>query len=129
MTTPITRKGFLLGAGAAVFAIGRAAAARATVIRLGLDLATDHPTTVNAEEAGRKIKQASNGEVDLQVFPNSQLGNDTHMLASLRSGAIQMMAIGDNILATLVPTCGDRQYWLRLQVAGGGLEGVGRPRR
>ena len=35
--------------------------------------------------------------------PNSQLGDDTHMLSNLRSGAMQMMAIGDNILATLVP--------------------------
>ena len=102
----ITRKQFLLGAAgaAATFAIHPARAARKTVIRLGLDLTTDHPTTVNLNAAGKTLTQATNGEVELQVFPNSQLGDDNHMLSNLRSGAIQMMAIGDNILATLVPT-------------------------
>src|SRR6202034_1343775 len=89
---------------AGALATRSARAARATVIRFGVDLPTDHPTTVNAIEAGRKIKDATNGEVDVQVFPNSQLGDDTHMLSNLRSGAMQMMAIGDNILGTLVPS-------------------------
>ena len=99
-------KRFLLGAAAAAGTIAAPPvfAARQTVIRFGLDLTTDHPTTVNLTAAAKKIKDATNGEVDVQVFPNSQLGNDTHMLSNLRSGAIQMMAIGDNILATLVPS-------------------------
>ena len=59
---------------------------------------------MNLNAAAKKIKDATNGEVELQIFPNSQLGDDTHMLSNLRSGAMQMMAIGDNILATLVPT-------------------------
>jgi tripartite ATP-independent transporter DctP family solute receptor len=74
------------------------------VIKFGLDLTGDHPTTVNATAAAKKIKDATNGEVEVQMFPNSQLGDDTHMLSNLRSGAMQMMAIGDNILATLVPS-------------------------
>jgi tripartite ATP-independent transporter DctP family solute receptor len=101
----ITRKHFLLGgAAASVFAIRPSRAARRTVIKFGLDLTGDHPTTVNATAAAKKIKDATNGEVEVQMFPNSQLGDDTHMLSNLRSGAMQMMAIGDNILATLVPT-------------------------
>jgi TRAP-type transport system periplasmic protein len=107
MPSSITRKQFLFGAvaGTSVFAIHSARAARKSVIRFGLDLTTDHPTTVNASAAAKKIKDATNGEVDVQIFANSQLGDDTHMLSNLRSGAMQMMAIGDNILATLVPTC------------------------
>ena len=101
----ITRKQFLAGTAAGVFAIGSARAARRTVVRLGLDLPTDHPTTVNLNAAAKTIKDTANGELELLVFPNSQLGDDTHMLGNLRSGAMQMMAIGDNILATLVPTC------------------------
>jgi tripartite ATP-independent transporter DctP family solute receptor len=104
----ITRKQFFLGAAATVGALAtrRSRAAQRYVIRFGLDLTGDHPTTVNAIEAGRKIKDATNGAVDVQVFPNSQLGDDSHMLSNLRSGAIQMMAIGDNILGTLVPSAG-----------------------
>jgi TRAP-type transport system periplasmic protein len=104
----ITRKQFLSGtaaiAGASLFNIRRSFAARRVVIRFGLDLTSDHPTTVNATAAAKKIHDATKGEVDVQIFPNSQLGDDTHMLSNLRSGAMQMMAIGDNILATLVPS-------------------------
>jgi tripartite ATP-independent transporter DctP family solute receptor len=54
--------------------------------------------------AAEEIKAKSNGAVQVQIFPSNQLGDDTHMLSNLRVGAIQMMGIGDNILATLVPT-------------------------
>ena len=104
MPISMTRKQFLLGAAAAgAFAIHPARAARRSVIRFGLDLTSDHPTTVNVTAAAKKIKDATNGEVEVEVFPSSQLGDDTHMLSNLRSGAMKMMAIGDNILATLVP--------------------------
>lgn len=105
----ITRQTFLRGAVATaalpLFTILPARAARRTIIKFGLDLTSDHPTTVNATKAAKKIKEATNGDVEVQIFANSQLGDDTHMLSNLRSGAMQMMAIGDNILSTLVPTC------------------------
>jgi TRAP-type transport system periplasmic protein len=41
--------------------------------------------------------------VQIQVFPNNELGDDTHMLSAIRAGAIQMMPIGDSDLAVLVP--------------------------
>lgn len=102
----ITRRQILTGATAlaASAAFQPAFAMRKTVIKLGLDLASDHPTTVNLNAAAAKIKDATKGEVMLQVFPSSQLGDDTHMLSNVRSGAMQMMAIGDNILASLVPS-------------------------
>jgi TRAP-type transport system periplasmic protein len=110
LTTGITRKRFITGAvaaaglaaGLAPLAPRRAAAARPVVMKLGLDLATDHPTTVGAIAAGKQIEDATQGRIKVQVFPNNQLGNDTNMLSELRSGAMQMMGIGDNILATLV---------------------------
>ncbi len=106
MGPSMTRRRVLVAtaATAGVFAIRRSFAARRTVIRLGHDIPVDHPVNVHAIEAGKKIRDATQGEVDLQVFPNNQLGDDTHMLANLRSGAMQMMALGDNILATLVPS-------------------------
>ena len=106
MPSSITRKQFLFGATAAagVFAIHPSRAARRSVIRLGLDLTSDHTTTVYAPAPAKKIKHATNGEVEVPLFPNTQLRDDTHMLSNLRSGAMQMMAIGDNILATLVPS-------------------------
>jgi tripartite ATP-independent transporter DctP family solute receptor len=105
--TGISRKQFITGAaatGLAALTPRRSQAARATVLKFGVDLATDHPTVVGAIAAGKKIEEATEGRIKVQVFPNSQLGNDTNMLSELRSGAMQMMGIGDNILATLVPS-------------------------
>lgn len=103
----LNRKKFLIGAGAAAAAVslsgGRAYAKRPYVIKFGLDLPLDHPTTKNAMEAGKIIESETKGRVRLEVFPNNQLGDDTHMLSEVRSGAIQMMGIGDNILSGLVP--------------------------
>ena len=104
----ISRKQFIAGAAAAAgFAAltpRPARAARPVVLKFGVDLATDHPTTVGAIAAGKQIETETQGRVKVQVFPNSELGNDTNMLSELRSGAMQMMGIGDNILATLVPS-------------------------
>jgi tripartite ATP-independent transporter DctP family solute receptor len=108
LQTGISRKRFVTGAAAAVglaaLAPPRARAARPVVLKFGVDLASDHPTTVGAIAAGKQIEDATKGRIKVQVFPNSQLGNDTNMLSELRSGAMQMMGIGDNILATLVPS-------------------------
>ena len=108
VNNPISRKQFITGAAAAAgfatLAPRRVRAARPVVMKLGLDLAADHPTTVGAIAAGKQIESETQGRVKLQVFPSNQLGNDTNMLSELRSGAMQMMGIGDNILATLVPT-------------------------
>jgi len=106
MGSALTRKQFLASVAAAStlgLASRRARAARRSVIKFGIDLPADHPTTLHVKSAADKIKAATNGEVVVQVFPNNQLGDDTHMLSNLRAGAMQMMGIGDNILATLVP--------------------------
>jgi tripartite ATP-independent transporter DctP family solute receptor len=107
MNKTIKRKGFLLGAAAAcvsTFAIRPARAVQKYVLKFGNDIALNHPTTQHVIAAGERIKAATNGTVEVQVFPNNALGDNTHMLAGVRSGAIQMMSLGDNILATLVPS-------------------------
>ncbi|HQT66293.1 MAG: hypothetical protein B7Z78_01690 [Rhodospirillales bacterium 20-60-12] len=107
MTIKISRKTFLAGAaaaaGTALIGSKSALAARPVVIKLGLDVPIDHPTAVNATEAGKRIADQTKGRVKVLVFPSNQLGDDTHMLSEVRSGAIQMMGIGDNILSSLVP--------------------------
>ena len=62
-----------------------------------------HPMNVRLREAVDKIKEESNGRLEVQVFPNSQLGGDTDMLSQLRTGAIQMFNLSGLILATYVP--------------------------
>ena len=62
-----------------------------------------HPLNVRATEAMKRIKEETNGRVDIQIFPNNQLGSDTDMLSQLRSGAIEFFTLSGLILSTLVP--------------------------
>jgi tripartite ATP-independent transporter DctP family solute receptor len=63
-----------------------------------------HPLSVRQQEAISRIKQATGGRLDIQLFPNNQLGSDTDMLSQLRSGAIDLFTMSGLILSTLVPT-------------------------
>ncbi len=67
------------------------------------NVVVDHPMNVRAREAAERIKQQSNGRLEIQIFPNNQLGGDTDMLSQLRSGGIEFFTLSGLILATLVP--------------------------
>src|SRR3712207_9573431 len=45
----------------------------------------------------------SNGRVEIQIFPNNQLGADTDVLSQLRSGGVEFFTLSPLILSTLVP--------------------------
>jgi tripartite ATP-independent transporter DctP family solute receptor len=62
-----------------------------------------HPMNVRLREAVERIHEQSGGRVDIQLFPNSQLGGDTDMLSQLRTGAIQLFNLSGLILSTFVP--------------------------
>src|SRR5262249_56191723 len=61
-----------------------------------------HPMTIFAQRAADRIKQESNGRLDIQLFPNNQLGGDTDMLSQLRSGALEFFTISPVVLSNLV---------------------------
>src|SRR5450631_2267191 len=65
-----------------------------------------HPSNVRIREAVEAIRKDTNGKVDIQVFPNNQLGGDTDMLSQVRSGAIDIFPLSGLILQTLVPVAG-----------------------
>lgn len=62
-----------------------------------------HPLNIRAQEAAARILQATDGRVEIRMFPSSQLGSDTDTLSQLRSGAVELFTISGLILATLVP--------------------------
>jgi len=63
----------------------------------------DHPLNVRMREAAETIKKQTNGQVEISVFPASQLGSDADMLSQLRSGGIDFFAQTGLILSSLVP--------------------------
>ena len=67
------------------------------------NLPAAHPLNLRATEAMARIREATGGRVDIQVFPNNQLGSDTDTLSQLRSGAVEFFTLSGLILATFVP--------------------------
>jgi tripartite ATP-independent transporter DctP family solute receptor len=100
----LDRRTLLAGAALPLFAIG---SGRARAAEFNLKLANNapmtHPQTIRQQEAIDRIKTATNGQVEIQLFPNNQLGSDTDMLSQLRSGAIDFFTLSGLVLATLVP--------------------------
>jgi tripartite ATP-independent transporter DctP family solute receptor len=67
------------------------------------NLPDSHPLNIRAKEMTAAIKAETNGRVDIQIFPNNQLGSDTDMLSQIRSGGVEFFTLSGLILATLVP--------------------------
>src|SRR5205085_1276353 len=71
--------------------------------KLGIALAPTHPTTAGLQAACAEIARESKGRLNIEVFPNSQLGSDTDMISQVRSGAIDFVSTAGLIWGTLVP--------------------------
>jgi tripartite ATP-independent transporter DctP family solute receptor len=67
------------------------------------NLPETHPMNIRAKEMATAIKQDTNGRLDLQIFPSSQLGSDTDTLSQVRSGGVEFFTLSGLILSTLVP--------------------------
>ena len=96
----------LLGAAGATALVGttvRPARAAEFTLKYAHNSQTTHPLHIRTTEAAERIKQATGGKVEVQIFPNNQLGGDTDMLSQVRSGAIDFFTLSGLILATLVP--------------------------
>jgi len=99
----ISRRTILAGAaitGASV--LSRRANAAEFDLKYGNDLPAGHPINKRAAEACDAIRAATNGRVNIQIFPNSQLGGSTDMLSQVRSGALDIFTVGSP-LANLIP--------------------------
>ena len=103
--TALSRRAVLAGSAALpLFAIRtRPADAAEFSYKLANNVPVTHPMNVRQTEAAHRIKQATGGKLDIQVFPNNQLGSDTDMLSQLRAGAIDLFTMSGLILSTLVP--------------------------
>lgn len=65
-----------------------------------------HPVNVRAQEALNRIREATNGRLDIKLFPANQLGSDTDLLSQVRSGGVEFFNQSSAVLATLQPAAG-----------------------
>ncbi|OYU47732.1 MAG: TRAP transporter substrate-binding protein DctP [Rhizobiales bacterium PAR1] len=77
--------------------------AQATVVRWGELLAASHPQVQMAERVAKEVKEKSGGRIDIQLFPNGQLGSGKDMMESVSSGALQLTTDGAGALGAFLP--------------------------
>ena len=61
------------------------------------------PQTLYADEVAKLVKERTSGRIEIQVFPNSQLGGVNEMVDGVRSGAIAIAHHDFGSLARIVP--------------------------
>jgi tripartite ATP-independent transporter DctP family solute receptor len=72
--------------------------------KLANDQTPTHPMNVATAEAIKRIGDAAGGQIEVKLFPSSVLGGDTQMLAQTRSGALELVQMGSNILGSVIPS-------------------------
>ncbi|GAC1404131.1 MAG: hypothetical protein NVSMB64_06890 [Candidatus Velthaea sp.] len=102
-----SRRAFTAGSIAACASINilraPAQAAAQFEYKYGHDLNTDHPLHVRSVQLWKAVRDDTGGRLNVTVFPNNQLGNDTAMVTQLRGGALQFLAIQGVNVSGVVP--------------------------
>ena len=109
MTLRLTRRATLAGAALAAAIIGTARAAPMKM-RLSSSLPND-PKFANGrvwyDNLVKYLKAGGlDGQIDVQFFPDNQLGQEIDVINSVKLGVIDMMVSGTTISANLVPLVG-----------------------
>jgi tripartite ATP-independent transporter DctP family solute receptor len=86
---------FIRGAGAADFNY-----------KLGLELRDEEPLPKRMMEACKAIAAETNGRLQIQGFPNGQLGNAAETLNQVRSGSLEFLTSSFGLLSGVVPAAG-----------------------
>ena len=127
----ISRRTLLQGTASAalVSSFGARAQSAEFTYKYANNLPVTHPMNLRAKEAADKIKQETSGRVEIQIFPNNQLGSDTDMLSQVRSGGVEFFTLSPLILSTLVPNASISGIGFAFPNYDSGLEGDGRRAR
>lgn len=106
MTIRVSRRTFAAGsalAGAGVFMPAIGARAQANVLRWGIQLPPSHPQVLMMERIAKEVKEKTSGRIDVQLFPNGQLGAGKDMMEAVSAGAQQMTTDGAAALGAFLP--------------------------
>ncbi len=72
-------------------------------IKWGLSVSPSNQAYINAEVVANHVKEATGGAVQIELYPNSQLGNEAAMWEGILSGTIDMANISTGTLSSTIP--------------------------
>jgi TRAP-type transport system periplasmic protein len=88
---------------AAVFSVCSISFAQSIKLTLGHGAAPDNPRHIAAVKLADVAKAKSNGRIEITVAPSGQLGNDSALITAVRTGAIDITANSQGVVANAVP--------------------------
>lgn len=71
------------------------AAAKKLILRLGHPAATVDVNHISFEAWSKEVAKVSNGNIEVKIFPGSQLGGELEMVQQVSSGALDMVSTGN----------------------------------
>lgn len=102
--TLLSRASVAIGGGvAAPLVLSWPANAAEFAYKYGTALPDGHPMVIRSREAVAKIKEESNGRLDITLYPSSVLGQDTAMMSQAIAGALEVYGMSLDILAQKAP--------------------------
>jgi len=72
-------------------------------IKFGIGLNDTSPQYLSVEYFGEILDQRTDGRLNVDIFPNSQVGDDKEMMSALQSGSLDMTYPSTSAATTLVP--------------------------
>ncbi|WGR97002.1 TRAP transporter substrate-binding protein [Bradyrhizobium sp. ISRA443] len=104
----VSRRTLMMGAAAVPLCgiLTRRASAAEFTYKLATGQDPTHPVNIRAKEAADRIREASGGRLEINIFPANQLGSDTDLLTQVRNGGVEFFNLSSLVLATLVPAAG-----------------------
>jgi TRAP-type C4-dicarboxylate transport system substrate-binding protein len=102
---PVMPRRAVLAAAAGLAApfLPRFADAAEVTWRLGHSAPTDFALHVRLQEAATAIADRSGGQMELKIYPNSQIGSPVGLLAQVRAGALDAAPLTGQLLARDLP--------------------------
>ena len=83
--------------------LSQGASGSVTVLKLGHSLDQNHPVHKAMVHMTEVLKSKSGGTVELQVFPNGQLGSETESIEQLQRGALALTKTSSAPMESFVP--------------------------
>lgn len=73
------------------------------LLRMGHVNAADDPWQVSSEEFAAEVAERSNGQIEIQIYPGSQLGGDRDMVEGMQIGSVDLSLVA-GVLSSVEPS-------------------------
>jgi tripartite ATP-independent transporter DctP family solute receptor len=83
--------------------LGGAAAQDKLVLKSADVHPTGYPTVAAVESLGKKLEEATDGRLSVQVYPSMQLGGEKEFLEQAQVGALAMARVSVGVMGPIVP--------------------------